>query len=63
MAHPMRVAGQILEHVFRTAKRGLGIDDPVPVFEIIEELAEPVWCGQFQAFAVKGEFLLLERLG
>ena len=57
----MRVAGQVLEHVFRSAERWLGINHPV----LTEQLSQkPMKClGLLQRFevSVKAELLLAEK--
>src|SRR6266404_5636327 len=56
--YPVRVPGQILQHMFRPAKRWLGINHPVFTKQGAQECGEPLLGRQRQAGSVKVQFLL-----
>ena len=41
--HAMGVAAEILQHVLRSAKGGLGVDHPFLVFEGLQVASEDLW--------------------
>ena len=43
---PMGVAGQVVENMFGAAEGWLGIDDPVLLAELPEQVAECARCGK-----------------
>src|ERR1700719_3996390 len=55
------VAGQVVENMFGTAERRLGIDHPVLLAELPEEVAESARCGKRLERAMELESVLLEQ--
>src|SRR5260370_40439281 len=53
----MNVTGQIVQHMFRSAKGWLGIDDPVLLNERAQKDSEVLLLGQRHALAVEPEFV------
>ncbi len=44
--HPVRVPGQVLQHLARAAERRLGVDDPLGLDRIDEKAVEPICVGE-----------------
>ena len=59
--HAVRVAGQILQDVFRSSERCLGVDDPVLPEESAEERRECFFVCQLAALPVEGELVPAKR--
>ena len=58
----MGVAGEVVENMFGAAERRLGVDDPVLLAELPEEVAERVRRGKLLKRAVKLKLVLREEL-
>jgi hypothetical protein len=58
----MSVSAQIAQHMFRTAKRWLGIDDPVLAEEYSQPCGEGARLGKMQQVAAEPERALLESV-
>ena len=58
----MRVAGKIVENVFGSTERRLGVDDPVLGEELPEETLEAFRRGEFLERAVERELALEQQL-
>jgi hypothetical protein len=58
--HAMGVAGEIAEHMMRTAEGGLGVDDPVLTEQGAQEGAEGLLVFQRLERSGEGELVLLE---
>jgi hypothetical protein len=58
--HAMGVAGEIAEHMMRTAEGGLGVDDPVLTEQWAQEGAEGLLVFDRLESSGKGELALLE---
>ena len=58
----MGVAGQIVENMFRAAKRRLGVDHPVLPEELAQEAGKAAGRGQIDERAVKLQLAVLEEL-
>jgi len=56
------VAGQVLENVFRSAERRLGIDDPILHEELSQETPEAFRCCEFLKRAMELELALEQKL-
>jgi len=56
----MGIAGEIAEHMMRTAEGGLGVDDPVLPEQGTQEGAERLFLGQGLKSPGEGELVLLE---
>lgn len=54
--HPMRVAGEILEHHLRSAERSLGIDDPLFANGALEAMLPGVVLSERSELAVQLQF-------
>ena len=59
--HTVRVASQILQDVFRSSERCLGVDDPVLPEESAEERRECFFVCQLAALPVEGELVPAKR--
>jgi hypothetical protein len=62
MGNAVSVASQIVEDMFCTAERRLGIDDPVPTEEQMEEMADAIGLGEADERAVELELVLIKYL-
>ena len=60
--HAVRVASQILQDVFRSSERCLGVDDPVLPEESAEECGECFFVCQLPALSVESELFPVKRL-
>ena len=60
--HAMRVAGQILQDMFRPSERCLGVDDPILPEESAEECGECFFVCQLPALSVENELFPVKRL-
>lgn len=60
--YAMRIASQILQDVFRSSERRLGVDDPVPPEESAEKCGEYFFVCQRVALSVAGELVPAKRL-
>jgi hypothetical protein len=58
--HSVGIASQVLEHVFRSAKGGLGINDPVFPKQSAQEGSECLLIRQGLTLAIKGKLLRLK---
>ena len=58
--YAMSVAGEIAEHMMRTAEGGLGVDDPVLTEQGTQEGAEGLFMGERLKSSGEGELVLLE---
>src|SRR4029077_5347443 len=58
--HAMGVAGEIAEHMMRTAEGGLGVDHPVLTEQGTQERAEGLLVGERLKGSGEGELVLLE---
>jgi hypothetical protein len=58
----VRIAGEIVQNMLGTAEGWLGIDDPVLVEELSEELAKATWLSKTLERSVKLEFVLKKEL-
>jgi hypothetical protein len=58
--HAMGVAGEIAEHMMRTAAGGLGVDNPVLTEQGTQERAEGLLVGERLKGSGEGELVLLE---
>ena len=58
----MGIAGQVVENMFGTAEGRLGIDDPVLVAELPEEVAEGLRQGELLNRSMKLQPVVLEQL-
>ena len=58
--HPMGVAGEIAEHMMRTAEGGLGVDDPVLTEQGAQEGAKGLLVGERSKATGEGKLALLE---
>ena len=58
--HAMRVAGEIAEHMMRTAEGGLGVDDPVLTEQGTQEGAESLFVFERLERSGESELVLLE---
>ena len=55
--HAMRIASQIVQHMFWTAKRWFGVDDPFFSKQGAQECREGFFVGQREAFSVEGQLV------
>ena len=53
--HAVRVAGQVVQHMFGSAEWWLGINDPIFLIERAQKYAEGFLVGQRQALSVKDQ--------
>ena len=58
--HAMGVAGEIAEHMMRTAEGWLGVDDPVLTEQGAQERVEGLLVGKGLKSSSEGELVLLE---
>ena len=58
----MRVAGQVVENMFRSAERWLGVDDPLLGKDLAQELPEAFRSRKLQKRAVELELALQQEL-
>ena len=58
--HAMGVAGEIAEHMMRTAEGGLGVDDPVLTEQWAQEGAKGLLVGERTKATGEGKLVLLE---
>ena len=58
----VRVAGEVVEDVFGTAKRRLGVDHPILQEELPQETLEAIRCCEFLERAVELELALKQKL-
>jgi hypothetical protein len=58
--HAMGVAGEIAEHMMRTAEGGLGVDDPVLTEQWAQEGAKGLLVGERSKATGEGKLALLE---
>jgi hypothetical protein len=55
--YAVRVTGQIVQHVFGSAERWLGVNDPIFLKQGVQKCREGLFVGQRQTFSVKRQLL------
>ena len=55
--HAVRIASQIMQDVFGSAKRWLGVNDPIFLKQGVQECRKGIFVGQRQALSVKCQLL------
>src|SRR5262249_21330903 len=55
--YAMCIASQIVQNMFWSAKRRLGVDDPIFLKQGAQECREGFFVGQGEAFSVEGQLL------